>query len=535
MLEGSVRKAGNQVRISAQLIDAQTDTQLWSNTYDRELDDIFAIQDEIAAEVVEQLQVTLGIEAVQGQSEISVDAYDHYLRGLQAFGEASVDGYRRAEAEFRRAVELQENFADAWYRLARTEIELWMAGHGSFDEAEAAAKKALEIDPNNGGALTVLSFGSMRQEEFLAMGRRAYEMSPGDSFVVLHYGRGYEGTHQIENAEIYFQKALDLDPLNMEMQNIYGLFNMFRGRADKAITIFDRVLELEPDYVRAYYGKGMALALYQGNIADGILYLMDAASLDPEDIRLPMYLASFYLALDDPESAASWIERAETLTSDNRSLVMRRVAHLYLSGRTDEALDTAAEAFRTPGVGYQSSTFGSLVVGNLLLQGKPDEAESFLLDSIPDLEKFLRSPPARTALEFESVGEAAFNAHLLHPIYIQQGRAEEANALAERLHLDGLERGLARNFEPTAKDYIVEARRLMRDAQPADALIALQTAVSMGYGANRFGFGWQFSIGLSPAFEKIRDDPEFQKLTADLEARMREQRALLEQKLADRQ
>ena len=151
ILEGSVRKAGNKVRITAQLIEARSDTHLWSNTWDRELDDIFAVQDEIAAAVVEQLKITLLGEAPKAK-EVNPEAYALFLQGRQLRRQSTPEGLEQAIALFQQALAIDPNYAAAWEQLAAVYVN--QAGLGMRPLAEGvrlareAAAKALAIDPD---------------------------------------------------------------------------------------------------------------------------------------------------------------------------------------------------------------------------------------------------------------------------------------------------------------------------------------------------------------------------------------------------
>ena len=151
ILEGSVRKAGNQVRITAQLIDVSTDTHLWSETYDRELKDIFAIQNEIATHIVESLQVVLGAGVIDRQPTDNMDAYTLYLQGLYQFQQRG-EHLREAESLLRQAVEQDPGFAQAWAVLGLTLVMkpnyLFTPPEEALPQALEAADRAEAIDPN---------------------------------------------------------------------------------------------------------------------------------------------------------------------------------------------------------------------------------------------------------------------------------------------------------------------------------------------------------------------------------------------------
>ena len=151
ILEGSVRKAGNKVRITAQLIEARSDTHLWSNTWDRELDDIFAVQDEIAAAVVEQLKITLLGEAPKAK-EVNPEAYALFLQGRQLRRQSTREGFEQAITLFQQALAIDPNYAAAWEQLAAVYVNQAAQGLRPLAEglrlAREAATKALAIDPD---------------------------------------------------------------------------------------------------------------------------------------------------------------------------------------------------------------------------------------------------------------------------------------------------------------------------------------------------------------------------------------------------
>ena len=150
MLEGSVRKAGNSVRITAQLIKAGTDTHLWSQTYDRKLDDIFAIQDEIAADVVKQLKVTL-LGAAPKARTTDPEAYALYLQAVQLGRQSTAEAFKQSDALYRKVLAIDPRYAPAWAALAENfyheASQGLLSNKEGYAQAREAATKALAIDP----------------------------------------------------------------------------------------------------------------------------------------------------------------------------------------------------------------------------------------------------------------------------------------------------------------------------------------------------------------------------------------------------
>src|SRR6266487_6728353 len=166
VLEGSVRKAGNSVRITAQLIKAGTDTHLWSQTYDRKLDDIFAVQDEIAADVVKQLKVTL-LGAAPKVRTTDPEAYALYLQAVQLGRQFTAEPFQQSDALYRKVLAIDPRYAPAWYGLARNfgneTGQGLLPGKEGFAQAREAAVKALAIDPDYAPAHAQLGRASCRE------------------------------------------------------------------------------------------------------------------------------------------------------------------------------------------------------------------------------------------------------------------------------------------------------------------------------------------------------------------------------------
>jgi TolB-like protein/Tfp pilus assembly protein PilF len=242
ILEGSVRKSGLNVRITAQLIDVETDSHLWSETYDRQLDDIFAIQDEIAQNVVEALKVQLlnpGEAVVPGQRETSTDAYLMYLRGRHTYelGRDTRDDdlVKRAITQFEAVLDLDPGYALAYAGLADAygfqSIRGELSMEEGYERSREMAEKALAIDPNLVEALLALAD------------------------IQLEYD------WDLEAAEKSYLHALEVRPSDAEGLRTYGFFLVTDGRFEEAIGHYRKALEVDPLQVRAYYGLSFTLLL----------------------------------------------------------------------------------------------------------------------------------------------------------------------------------------------------------------------------------------------------------------------------------
>jgi TolB-like protein/Flp pilus assembly protein TadD len=268
VLEGSVRKAANHVRITAQLVHGANGFHVWSATYDRKLDDIFAIQDEIAADVVKQLQITL-LGNTPTTRKTDPEAYGLYLQGVQLARQNTKDGFEKSDALLHRVLEIDSSYAPAWTGLAanfgnKALSGLMPPGEG-FARAREANTRALEIEPEYAAAYAGLAFIAMYGESDFAAAAKylehAFAMDPrnprvlGSSATLLNLlGRKSEAVALWEAITIQ-------DPLNVNALFNLGTSQINAGRLEKAIASYRTVLSLSPGNGVAHYQVGIAMLL----------------------------------------------------------------------------------------------------------------------------------------------------------------------------------------------------------------------------------------------------------------------------------
>ncbi len=260
ILEGSVQKAADQVRVNVQLINAQTDSHLWANTYDRKLTDIFGVESEIAKRIADSLQAKL-----TGREEQTLavkptnnpEAYDAYLRGLafEARNGAWIDLLIKAIGFYERAVQLDPKFALAWARLSRAEALLYFRNARSGDNMRDAAKKALEnaqkLAPDS--PETLLALGCYQYWVLDDYGPakttfgRVSKMLPGNSEVAAALGRVARAEGHWDQSIDYFEKALALDPLNAELLAETAWYYGMLGQFPTALKLYDQALDITPN------------------------------------------------------------------------------------------------------------------------------------------------------------------------------------------------------------------------------------------------------------------------------------------------
>lgn len=326
ILEGSVRKAGDQLKVSAQLIDAQTGFHLWSESYSRRLEDVFAIQGEIASNVAAALRLSIAGPG-EGRSTRyaprNIDAYEFYLRGRQLGGQGGEHGWRHAPVLFRRAIELDPEYAQALAGLADSlsqQIQWrFLAAEPALTEAEAAAHRALELAPDLAEAHVALgNIRSLKGDDAGARAafQRAIELNPG-----LHEAHYYLGRHcyalgDYAFAAACFEEAFRLRPDQFAVLGLAVAAVEAGGDHERALQLSERIrdglrrqVELEPENARAHFFLGGAL-IRLGDREGGLAESEFALKLRPDEFATLYNVACNYAMAGELEHALDLLERA---------------------------------------------------------------------------------------------------------------------------------------------------------------------------------------------------------------------------------
>ena len=301
ILEGSIRKAGDRIRITTQLIEARSDTHLWSETYDRVLDDIFGIQDEIAQKVVDELKFTLLDDTPQA-AQTDPEAYEQYLVGQHLMHQRTKASIEQATIHFERALHKDPAYAPAhaatavaWMLLqdsARTYGDLPL--EEAVAKALPAAQRALELDPDLAEAHAAMGFIQFQQQNFeetLNSWNRAVDLNP--NFALVYSWRGILlgdiGKYQQELESL--RAATELDPLSVNVLNNYAMALFQRGRYDESDNFMQRIKAIGPAFY--YYMKSWQ-AWQRGMPSEAIFALLDGLDIDPNDRRMPGGLTNMF-------------------------------------------------------------------------------------------------------------------------------------------------------------------------------------------------------------------------------------------------
>lgn len=266
VLEGSVRKGGARIRITAQLIDAATGNHIWAERYDREREDIFAVQDDIAKTIIIALQVELteGEQArISGKGTDNLDAYLKTLQAREQFYRMNRQGSMRARELAEEAIQLDPDYASPYVISALTHMmDVWFKftdyPEKSLKSAEKATQKALSLESTDPGAhagLCMLRIMQRKHDEAISAGRRAVALSPSGASAhsALATALNYAGRH--EEAIAFHKKAISLNPFppSIYLRNLGSAYRM-SGRYKEAITAFKRSLEKGPDDLFTHLG-----------------------------------------------------------------------------------------------------------------------------------------------------------------------------------------------------------------------------------------------------------------------------------------
>jgi TolB-like protein len=337
LLEGSVRKSGNRLRISTKLVRGSDSSQLWSETYDRNLEDVFKVQDEIAAAVVAQLRLAMLGASMPESQATNPAAFADYMRARQLYRSGTRDSLEQASALLERVVAVDDRYSPAWRLLAHTYSSRAWYGflplHEGFAKARAAIQRAIDIDPSDAAAIaglaSVTKLYDMNLPETARLLKRASSLSPHDETVLSVAGSLAMTTGDGPRAIAIREELVRLDPLNGGAWSTLGFAYVMSGRYPDAIAAYRKALELEPDAVFTHENLGEAL-MFSGDL-DGALAEMRR---EPHDTMRSLGLAFVYAALGRRAEAQTLLEKVGHEHPDFASPVAAGYARL---GMADEA------------------------------------------------------------------------------------------------------------------------------------------------------------------------------------------------------
>lgn len=345
VLEGSVRRSGERLRFSAKLIRVPEESPLWSETYDRTVHDVFAVQDEITSRVVDTIAEALQLGRLRGQIPVAstrtLEAYDLYLLGRHHWLERSETGMRRARELFQQALTLDPNYAPAWAGLADSSAVLasWQFADPAemYPIAADAARRASELDESLAEAHASLGFVKMTWEwdwdGALRELRRAIELNPNNETAHRWLSAFLAGIGRFDEAMPIAERALLLDPLSVLPRMNLGIIYMLGDRQDEAEAQFRRVLAMNPGFIRVLGFLAAVLAL-QGKFDEAVAFARDQFE---RGNQAPIYRWSLGMAYAMAGRFDEALPLLRPLSESQFPALYRAESHLYL-GEREEAL-----------------------------------------------------------------------------------------------------------------------------------------------------------------------------------------------------
>ncbi|KGQ18010.1 Adenylate cyclase [Lysobacter dokdonensis DS-58] len=334
LLEGSVRKAGERVRITAQLIDTGSDSHLWSETYDRELKDVFTIQDDIAHSIVKALQVTLTPQERRALVSVATsdpEAYDYYLRGRSYMYSMARRDYEHAIRMFEQAIAVDSKYALAYAGMADAYSHLYRYADASADNAaraNRASEQAVVLDPESAEAHASRGLALLIGEKYDAA-QQAFDVAvaknPNLFDAWYYYGLACSSRGDYEGAAQKYRRAAEVNPADFQVPMFLAQTLASLGQKQEemrvrlgALNTLERHIKLNPHDTRALYF--CAQDLYRVGEKERAIAMAEQALKQAQDEPVVLYnLACFYVEQDDLERAIDLLERAVSLGWGDRA------------------------------------------------------------------------------------------------------------------------------------------------------------------------------------------------------------------------
>jgi serine/threonine protein kinase/Flp pilus assembly protein TadD len=325
VLEGSLRRAGNRLRISAQLVETRTGRSVWAERYDRQMEDVFAIQDEIAQSIAKALRVMLSDtekQAIAKAPTANVQAYDYYLRGRQFFHQFRGKSFGFAREMFKRAIDTDPNYARAYAGIADCCSFLFMyfeSSEANLREADRASRRALELDPDLAEAHASRGLAvalDKRYEEAAREFETAIRLNPKLFEAYYFYARALQGQGKTAAAAEMFQRACEVNPDDYQAPRLLAMTLTSLGRHEEARSVDLRGLQVVEKHIQ----------------------------LHPDDSRALLFGATQNLQAGNRDKSLEWVGRALAIAPDDPVTFYNAACNYSLAGEIDRAIDCLEKA-----------------------------------------------------------------------------------------------------------------------------------------------------------------------------------------------
>ena len=518
VIEGSVQRSGNRVRINVQLIDAETDEHLWAEVYDRELTaaNIFEIQTEMATAVADALRATLTSDEAQRLALKPTDnlaAYEAYLLGRQRMVARTVKAIAEAKAFFERAINLDPDFALAYVGISDTiQLQVDYSGWSPATVAREAmpyVTRALELDSNSGEAMISLASTYEFAGDFDAAEqayRRGLELVPNNAQGHHWYGLFLQQTRGLF-AEAYeqFRLASIHDPLSAIINNNLMVALTSLGRFEEANALMEKTFEIDPQFMTSHQFRALGFWRTDGQLDLAMDWFWSTLQIDPGNPLNYTSIAEIYMDLGDDERAKCWYDRSFALYA-NAGVIFTTFAEY-------SALQNNKSAAMQFGRATPPNTYGrfywtvplSIVKTYLLQDGKINEARALYNEFFPEL--LSDAPDILTRTNFSAAVDVA-------EILLRANEKEQARQLLAKV-----ESFIADVPRQGELGYMITDARLHTLRGDTDlALQALRNAVDENWRSH-----WRYYLDVDTVFEPLRSLPEFDSIYREISADMASQ------------
>ncbi len=524
ILEGSVQKSGNKLRITAQLINVSDGSHIWSKQFNRLDEDIFTIHDEIATEVTQALKVSLlGDEEVRltNRDTNNLEAYTSFLLAIEQHQINSYLSLSKAVEHFKKAIELDPVYALAYVELAGTYIGMFTTGmitkEEMLNEANTALNRAFEINKELGNAYRVSGILKMLQNNFTDAEinfQRAIQLTPNESLLLTWYSRFLLDQNQLQQALSTIERGLTIDPLHIGLNKWASHIYSANGKYSKALSIAKRMIEHKPSELMGLWTEYYLQTNVYGRLDKSVKIIKRTTNIDSEDVEEAGFIAINYISLGDDKTAEIWVNKALTKNSQHATSQLSKILiddfhNQSVAKRAENALNSFDPRFGS------SILFLRMLRDRDMKNGNYSDAINRYYKFIPQLSK-----------DSEIVGVLAFTqkdvAHSaidLAAVFIESGDKSQADKLFKRVinYINQFNRLGAWGYG------ITDVEMYTLQGKKQQALSALKEAVDEGWRYN-----WWWFTEKNSNLASIHNEPEYRAIIAKIKADMAQQLKNLE-------